>query len=106
MNLYNAISYINYIYLSLIQFNLHLNKCICVELGYVLRSTKCIFHYMEDNMTILHNTGKGAHMNTLEKFHIHETSKQGVHLNDTFTGITNPIFETLIQADRRKRIFP
>jgi hypothetical protein len=48
-------------------------------------------------MTILHNIGKGAHMNTLERFHIYEISKQGMHLNDTFTDIANPIFETLTQ---------
>jgi hypothetical protein len=39
---------------------------------------------MRDTMTILNSIGKGAHMNTLEKFHIYEISKQGLHLNDQF----------------------
>jgi hypothetical protein len=55
-------------------------------------------------MMILHNIGKGAHMNTLEKFHIYEITKQGMHLSDTFTDMTNPIFNTLIQACRRKQV--
>jgi hypothetical protein len=42
--------------------------------------------------------GKGVHMNALERFHIYEVSKQGMHLNDTFTNITTPVFETLTQA--------
>jgi hypothetical protein len=37
-------------------------------------------------------------MNTLERFHIYEISKQGIHVHDMFTDITNPIFETLMQA--------
>jgi hypothetical protein len=53
---------------------------------------------MEDAMMILNNIGKGAHVNILEKFHIYEISEQGMHLNDTFTDTTNPIFEILTQA--------
>jgi hypothetical protein len=56
------------------------------------------YGYIEDTMTILHNIGKGPHMNTLERFHSYEISKQGMHLHDTFTDIINPIFETLTQA--------
>jgi hypothetical protein len=56
------------------------------------------YGYIEDTMTILHNTGKGPHMNSLERFHSYEISKQGMHLHDTVTDITNPIFETLTQA--------
>jgi hypothetical protein len=59
---------------------------------------------VEDIMTILHNIGKGARMNILEKFNIYEISKQGMHLDDTFTDMTSTIFETLIQADRRKQV--
>jgi hypothetical protein len=31
---------------------------------------------MEDIMTILHNIGKGAHVNTLERFYVYEISKR------------------------------
>jgi hypothetical protein len=58
---------------------------------------------IEDTMTVLHTINKGAHMNTSEKFHIHEI-KQGMHLNYTFADMTNPIFDTLIQACRRKQV--
>jgi hypothetical protein len=43
-------------------------------------------------------------MNTLEEFRIYEMSKKGANLNDMFTDMTNPIFETLIQAERRKQV--
>jgi hypothetical protein len=49
---------------------------------------------MEDTMTILQNIGNGAHMNTLERFHFYEISKQVMRLNGTFTDITDAIFQT------------
>jgi hypothetical protein len=30
----------------------------------------------DDTMTILHNIGKGAHVNTLERFYVYEISKR------------------------------
>jgi hypothetical protein len=59
---------------------------------------------IEDTMTVLHTINKGAHMNTSEKFHIYIITKQGMHLNYTFADMTNPIFNTLIQACRRKQV--
>jgi hypothetical protein len=55
-------------------------------------------------MKILHNIDKSAHMNTLEEFRIYEISKKGAHLNGMITDMTNPMFETLIQAERRKQV--
>jgi hypothetical protein len=56
-------------------------------------------------MAILHTVNKCAHMNNLEKFHIYEITKQGTRLNDTFADMTNPIFDILIQACRRKQVY-
>jgi hypothetical protein len=77
------------------------NKAATMFVEHIL-NTGPAYGCMEDTMTILHNIGKGAHMNTLEKFRIYEISKQGMHLNDTFTDVTNPISETLTQAYRKK----
>jgi hypothetical protein len=62
-----------------------------------------VYGCMEDTMTILHNIGKGAHMTTSERFCIYEISKQGLHLNDMFTDITNTIFKTLMQGYMDKK---
>jgi hypothetical protein len=51
-------------------------------------------------MKILQTIKKDAHMNTLRKFHIYEITKQGTQLNDTFTDIVNPIFDTLINVGK------
>jgi hypothetical protein len=79
------------------------NKDISIFSQHIL-NTGHAYGCMRDTMTILNNIGKGAHMNTLEKFHIYEISKQGLHLNDTFTDMTNSIFETLTQADKGKQV--
>jgi hypothetical protein len=50
---------------------------------------------IEDIMKILHTISKGAHMNTLEKFHIYEMTKQGMQLNYTFMDIDQSHFQYL-----------
>jgi hypothetical protein len=53
---------------------------------------------IEDTVKILHKIEKGTHMNTPEKFHIYEISKQRIQINDTCTDIINPIFQILTKA--------
>jgi hypothetical protein len=48
-------------------------------------------------MKILHIEMMGQKINTLEKYHIYNTTKKGLQLNDTFTDIHNPIFDVLIK---------
>jgi hypothetical protein len=50
---------------------------------------------MKDTMDILHIERKGPLMNTLERFHIYNLSKENVHMNDTYADIYNPIFDLI-----------
>jgi hypothetical protein len=49
-------------------------------------------------MDILQIAKKGKYINKLEKFYIYKTTKQNLQLNDTYTDIHNPIFDTLIKT--------
>jgi hypothetical protein len=67
-------------------------------------NTEHVYGYIQDIMKILHTVNKGTRLNTLEKFHIYELKKQGTQLNDTFADMTDPMFDTLIQACKRKQV--
>jgi hypothetical protein len=56
-----------------------------------------------DTMDIVNTGKKGKHLNTLEKYHIYRTSKDNLHMNDTYIDIYNPIFETLSKFDIRQQ---
>jgi len=58
------------------------------------------FGPMNQIMEIVHYHKKGAHLNTLEKFHIHIESVKNNHLNDPQTIHPNAIFDALIKTDR------
>jgi len=58
------------------------------------------FGPMNKIMEIVHCHKKGAHLNTVEKFHIHTESTKNNHLNDPQTILPNAIFDTLIKTDR------
>jgi hypothetical protein len=51
---------------------------------------------MEETMKILHIEKKSKILNTYEKFHIYEISKQIMQLSDTFTEIYNPICDMIL----------
>ena len=46
-------------------------------------------------MQVLHYHSKGAHLNKLERFHIHAESAASNHLNDNHAIFPNAIFDTL-----------
>ena len=46
-------------------------------------------------MRVLHYYRKGAHLNTLERFHIHAEATTNNHLTDNHTTFPNAIFDTL-----------
>jgi peroxiredoxin len=46
---------------------------------------------MEKTMTIFHVEKKGQILNTYERYHTYECSKQNIELNDNFTETYNPI---------------
>jgi hypothetical protein len=51
-------------------------------------------------MQVLHCHEKGAHLNTLERFHIHTEFAANNHLNENQTVFLNTIFDTLIKTHR------
>jgi hypothetical protein len=58
------------------------------------------FGPMNKIMEIVHCHKKGAHLNTVEKFHIHTESTKNNHLNDPQTILPNAVFNTLIKTDK------
>jgi hypothetical protein len=48
-----------------------------------------------DTMEIIKTGRKRRYLNTLEKYHIYEMSKDNLRMNDTNIDIHNPIFKTL-----------
>jgi hypothetical protein len=38
---------------------------------------------------------KGRHLNTLERYHIYQISRNYLHMNDTHIETHNPIFQTV-----------
>jgi hypothetical protein len=50
-------------------------------------------------MEILHTTGKGRMMDTLEWFYIFRETKMNKQINDRLTIKPNIIFETIVQKD-------
>jgi hypothetical protein len=53
---------------------------------------------MEKTMKILHMEKKGQMLDTYERFHIYEISKQNIQLNDNFADTYNPIYDIIITA--------
>jgi hypothetical protein len=51
---------------------------------------------MEETMKILHIEKKSQILNTYERFHIYNVSKQNIQLNDTFTETYNLIYDTIL----------
>lgn len=51
-------------------------------------------HTIENTLDLLHITHKREHMNTIEKFHIHNLNRQ--NLNDSHFITSNTIFETVL----------
>ena len=50
-------------------------------------------------MQVLHHQKKGAHLNTIERFHIHIEHAAGNHLSDEYAIFPNKIFDILIKLN-------
>jgi hypothetical protein len=48
-------------------------------------------------LDVLKIVGKGAYMDTLEKYYIHRVTSLGTQINDRSTMSRNPLFDTLFQ---------
>jgi hypothetical protein len=47
---------------------------------------------------------KGRYMNTMEKFHIHKITKQGLQLNNIHTDLNNPIFDSVTHTPNKSTV--
>jgi hypothetical protein len=56
------------------------------------------YETIEKTMKILHIEKKGQMLDTYERFHIYEISKQNLQLNDNYAEIYNPIYNTIIST--------
>jgi len=56
-----------------------------------------IYKHYKDIMKVIHITGKGRMLNTLESFHIYKETKAGNQINDRLTTKENKIFEAILQ---------
>jgi hypothetical protein len=54
-----------------------------------------------NTMDIIETEKTGKHLNTLERYHVYKISKERLRMNDTYTDIHNPIFETLRELNTR-----
>jgi hypothetical protein len=60
-----------------------------------LNKTAHSFGPVKEVMQILQCHKKGAHLNTIERYHIYTEAKANNHLNDGHTIFPNTIFDTL-----------
>jgi hypothetical protein len=49
-------------------------------------------------MKVLHLTTKDKYLNILETFHIYNISKKRLQTNETYTDLTDPIYDILIKT--------
>jgi hypothetical protein len=56
------------------------------------------YETIEKTVKIWHTEKKGQMLETYERFHICEISKQNLQLNDNFTETYNPIYNTIIST--------
>jgi hypothetical protein len=64
-------------------------------------NTEHTYGSIADTMKVLKTEKKGKHLNTLEKYHIYKTSKEGLQMNDTYIDTHNPIFEVIQEINDR-----
>jgi hypothetical protein len=59
------------------------------------------YRVMTDTMDVITTGRKGQHLNTLERYHIYRTSRENLHMNDTYIDTHNPIFKALQEMDKK-----
>jgi hypothetical protein len=59
----------------------------------------CIWEY--NTMKVIKIEKNRKHLNTLEKYHIYKTSKDGLQMNDTYLDTHNLIFEVIQDLNNR-----
>jgi len=61
--------------------------------------TLTLFGPINDIIQVLHHQKKGAHLNTMERFHINIEHAAGNHLSHERTIFPNKVFNTLIKLN-------
>jgi hypothetical protein len=56
---------------------------------------------MTDTMDVITTGRKGKHLNTLERYNIYRTSRENLHMNDTYIDTHNPIIKALQEMDKK-----
>jgi hypothetical protein len=56
-----------------------------------------------DTVKVMKFDKRGKHLNTLERYHIHKRSKEGLQMNDAHIHTHYPIFEALQETDTRQK---
>jgi hypothetical protein len=51
---------------------------------------------MEETVDVIHITREGHLLNTLDRFHMYDLSKEKLQMNDTYADTFNPIFDQLL----------
>jgi hypothetical protein len=64
-------------------------------------NTKHTYSTITDTMDVIRIGRKGRHLNTLEKYHIYEISRNNLHMNETHIELHNPIFKTVHEIYNR-----
>jgi hypothetical protein len=60
---------------------------------------------MVNIMDVIHVTGKGIMMNTMEKYYIYRETKLDNQINEKLTVQPNAIFETLVQQEAHRGLY-
>jgi hypothetical protein len=60
---------------------------------------------MENIMDVIHVTGKGKMMNTMERYYIYRETKLYNQIKDKLTVQPNAIFEMLVQQDAHRGLY-
>jgi hypothetical protein len=61
------------------------------------------YQTVDQTMKILHVAKKGRALDTYERFHIYEITKQNLQLSDNFTETFNPICDVIIATYQYKQ---
>jgi hypothetical protein len=64
-------------------------------------NTRHTYGTITDTMAVIRIGRKGRHLNTLEKYHIYEISRNNLHMTETYIELHNPIFQTVHEIYNR-----
>jgi PP-loop superfamily ATP-utilizing enzyme len=64
-------------------------------------NTRHTYGTVTDTMDVIRIGRKGRYLNTLEKYHIYEISRNNLHMNETHIELYNPILERVHEIYNR-----